>query len=109
MTATSRATENKTVPTLLDMPAPAVKSDAVVFPEDEFVGLMQKFVPLPLDARLVFAGLHTRANAVSGDVAIAAKVPLIKSSVEPKGVQASTGVPSRSLLSQSESMPCVHL
>lgn len=70
---------------------------------------MQKLVVFPLDARLVFAGLHTRANAVSGDVATAAKVPLIMPVSQPNGVHASTGLPFRSLLSQSERMPCVHL
>lgn len=107
--ATTKATDNSTVPTLLDTAAPAFKSGAVVFPEDELVGLMQKLVLLPLDAKLVFAGLHTRAMAVSGDVAIAAKVPLIMPASQPNGVHASTGMPFRSLFSHPEKIPCVHL
>lgn len=109
MIATSKAADKKTVPTLLDRPAPALRSGAVVFPEDELVGLTQKFEVLPLEARLVFAGLHTKANAVSGEVATAANVPFIVPSSQPNGVHASTAVPSRCLLSQSERMPCVHL
>jgi hypothetical protein len=107
--ATSKATDNNTVPTLLDMAAPAFRSGAVGFPEDELVGLMQKLVVLPLDAKLVFAGLHTRADAVSGDVATIAKVPLIMPISQPNGVHASTGVLSRSLFSHPEKIPCVHL
>lgn len=107
--ATSIATDNSTVPTLLDTPAPALRSGAVVFPEDELVGLMQKLLLLPLDAKLVFAGLQTRAIAVSGDVTTAAKVPLIVPVSQPNGVHASTGVPSRSLFSHPEKIPCVHL
>lgn len=103
--ATSKAAANSTVPTLLDIEAPALKSGAVVFPVDELVGLMQKLVLLPLDARLVFAGLQTIAIAVSGDVATAAKVPLIVPVSQPNGVHASTEVPSRFLSSHSEKMP----
>ena len=97
------------MPTLLDIAAPAFKSGAVGFPEDEFVGLTQKLVELPLDARLVFAGLQTRADAVSGEVAIAAKVPLIMPVSQPNGVHASTGLPSRSLFSHADRNPWVHL